>query len=127
MKKNLVVLLVLSILFYSVGSTAQTVPTILVNLNRAKLNWTWTPDAASSPADGFRVKCGQVTGVYTKITELPTPTARTAAIKDVIAGNGNWFCVVAVFNGFGEVASSELPFVAGASPSGSIVVTISVN
>jgi hypothetical protein len=90
------------------------------DLNKAKLTWEWTQGVA--PLDGqvaeFTVKCGQTTGVYTKLTKIVTATVRDANVRDVVGGSGNWFCTVSASNSFGESGNSnEVPFVAGAAPS----------
>lgn len=96
---------------------------ISVDINRAKLSWTWT-QGTGGLASEFRVKCGQTTGVYTRTTIVAYP-ATIANVKDVITGNGNWFCAVTAANSFGESGlSNEVPFVAGAAPSSIPVLTI---
>lgn len=94
---------------------AQTV--IAVDLNKAKLSWDWT-QGAGGMVEEFRVKCGNTSGNYTRVTSLANPAAREVAVRDAIAGSGNWFCVVTAANQFGESGvSNEVPFVAGAAPS----------
>lgn len=91
--------------------------TISVDINRAKIAWDWAQGTGGVPTE-FRVKCGNATGVYTKITVLAGIAVREANVRDVITGSGNWFCAVSVANQFGESAmSNEVPFSAGAAPS----------
>ena len=105
-------------------AAAQSV--VAVDINRAKLRWQWVQGAP--PADGtpdeFRVKCGQASGNYTRTTVVAYPTLEVA-VKTAITGSGNWFCVVTAANQFGESGNSnELPFAAGAVPSGPSSLTI---
>ena len=100
-------------------ATARAQTTISVDMNKAKLRWTWAQGDPQQfgPVEEFRIKCGQVSKTYTKITSVG-PTARELAVSSAIAGSGNWFCVVTAFNAFGESgASNEVPFAAGAAPS----------
>jgi hypothetical protein len=109
--------------FAPVAAFAQSVS---VDINRAKLAWTWTSATGSGAPTEFRVKCGQFPLLYTKTTIVSDPAVREIAIKTVIGGQGNWFCVVSAANSFGESGNSnEVPFVAGAAPSGSIAASIS--
>lgn len=109
--------------FAPVAAFAQSVS---VDINRAKLTWTWTSAVGSGAPTEFRVKCGQFPSLYTKTTIVSDPAVREIAVKAVIGGQGNWFCVVTAANSFGESGNSnEVPFVAGAAPSGSIAASIS--
>lgn len=105
-----------------VATTAQA-QTVQVDINRAKLSWNWSPNVGSDPPTEFRMKCGGVSGIYTKITVVVGATVREMAVKDAISGAGNWFCVVTAANTFGESGgSNEIPFVAGAAPAGKITL-----
>ena len=98
---------------------------VSVDINRATLAWTWTPGAGSGTPTQFLVKCGQVSGQYSRVSTLADPNARSVPVKNVIGGQGNWFCAVSAANTFGESGlSNEVPFVAGAAPSGSLVLSI---
>jgi hypothetical protein len=109
--------------FAPIAAAAQSVS---VDINRAKLAWTWTAATGSGAPSEFRVKCGQSSGSYTKTTIVSDSALRSIDIKTVIGGQGNWFCVVSAANSFGESGNSnEVPFVAGAAPSGSIAASIS--
>ena len=101
-------------------ATAAQAQTVQVDINRATLLWTWTQDPIGGNADEFRVKCGNVSGTYNRTTAVG-PTLREVAIKSAIGGPGNWFCVVAAANAFGESGvSNEVPFAAGAAPVGNL-------
>lgn len=115
MKRLWLIGIVCAVLLGLAASTdAQTI--VSVNINKAKLVWDWTQGTGGT-ADEFRVKCGQTSGTYTKITSV-APTLRELAVSTAIAGNGNWFCVVTAANSFDESGpSSEVPFVAGVGPS----------
>ena len=117
-------LLKLSALVAGLGMASSVqAQSVSVDINRAKLSWTWAQGAGGAATE-FRVKCGQTSGVYTRTTIVAHPTM-SVNVKDAITGNGNWFCVVTAANSFGESgASNEIPFVAGAAPSNSPVLTI---
>ena len=122
--KNLVsaLLVCFAVLVVTAEGRAQS---IAVDINRAKLAWTWTPDATSGTPSEFRMKCGATSGNYTKVTVVADSNAREMAVKDAITGNGNWFCAVSAANQFGESGlSNEVPFVAGAAPSGGLKLTV---
>jgi len=115
--------LVCGALFASGAFTNVQAQSVSVDINRAKLSWTWA-QGTGGLASEFRVKCGQTSGAYTNTTVVPYPTL-TINVKDAITGNGNWFCAVTAANSFGESgASNEVPFVAGAAPSNSPVLSI---
>jgi len=108
-------LLTLFVLTLASSANAQT--SISVNLAKAKLSWAWTQGTGGA-ADGFRVKCGNTTGNYTRITTITNPAARLADVKDIITGSGQWFCIVTAFNQFDESpGTNEVSFFAGAGPS----------
>ena len=93
---------------------AQT--TLAVDINRAMLSWEWTPSTGGAVSE-FRVKCGTVTGSYSKITILADQAARTMPVKNAIAGAGTWFCVATAANPFGESGpTNEVTFDAGVVP-----------
>lgn len=93
---------------------AQT--TLAVDINRAMLSWEWTPSTGGAVSE-FRVKCGTVTGSYSKITILADQAARTMPVKNAIAGAGKWFCVATAANSFGESGpTNEVTFDAGVVP-----------
>jgi len=96
---------------------------ISVDINRAKLQWSWTMLAGSSPIVDFEMRCGQTPKNYTKMTVVG-PTITSMDIKDAITGVGNWFCAVAARNQFGTLVSGEVPFVAGSAPSGTLTLII---
>lgn len=117
MKKFLLALLAASLL--SGPAFAQS---IIVDLNKASLSWSWSQDPSlAGTQDGipteFHVKCGPSSGNYTKTTVVQYPTT-TVAVRTVIQGSGNWFCVVTAANQVGESGNSnEVPFTAGVIPS----------
>ena len=113
-------LLVLLLLLFATAAQAQT--TVVVDLNRALLQWNWTKGTNPGVDDGdvaeFVIKCGNAPLVYNKETVLANPAARSIAVKDAIRGSGDWFCIVTARNQFGESgASNEVPFAAGVKPS----------
>lgn len=110
--RNAIIILAISLLF-AAPLLAQP---IIVDLNRAQLAWQWSKGTGSD-VNEFRVKCGQSSGAYTKVTVYPNPAQRTAQVRDVIAGSGVWYCIVTAANQYGEAASNEVPFDAGAAPS----------
>ena len=98
--------------------------TVSVDINSAKILWTWEQAPESGPVDAFKVYCGPSAGNYTKITDVG-PAAREAPIKSIITGAGNWTCAVRAANTLGESAESNLiNFGAGAGPAGKIAVTL---
>lgn len=98
----------------AVPAAGQTI--IAVDINKAKLYWTWTKGTGGDATE-FRVKYGQATGTYTKTTPVPAP-ATTTALVSAIAGPGQWYCVVTAANEFGESPpSNEIAFRAGQVPS----------
>jgi hypothetical protein len=104
-------------------STDANAQAATVDLNKATINWTFTPGAGSGVQEKFEVRCGQTTGVYTKVTTYAA-SAVSGNIRDVITGSGNWFCVVAAMNTLSEVRSTETPFVAAVGLSGIVTVII---
>lgn len=95
--------------------------TVTVDLNRAVLAWDWTKGIAPSPTTGdverFDVKCGRQAGVYSSVTPLTDPLARSVRISQIVNGTGQWFCVVASVNRYGSAGNSnEISFDAGAVP-----------
>lgn len=95
---------------------------LTVDLSAAKLTWAWT-QGTGAPATEFRMKCGQVSKVYAKTTIIADPLARSALVKDVIGGQGNWFCIVTAANVINATTalesggSNEVNFFAGVAPS----------
>ena len=117
-------LALLAVLAFAAAAEAQTVQ---VDINRATLLWTWTADPDSGPVDEFRLKCGNQSGNYTKITSI-AGTARELAVKSAITGQGNWFCAVTAANAIGESgASNEVNFAAAAGPAGKIGLQLKAN
>ena len=82
------------------------------DLNKARLTWNWIQGAP--PSDGtvseFRVKCGQSSKVYNKLTVIADPAARSVAVRQVIQGSGNWYCVIHAANVAGESGPSNEVF-----------------
>lgn len=111
MKTRLIVLLVL---LTGLPALAQTA--ISVDIDKAQLTWSWVKGTGGDVAE-FRIKCGQASQSYTKVTTLPDPTVRSLAVRTAIAGPGAWFCVVTAANQFGESApTNEVAFQAGTPP-----------
>lgn len=112
---KIILQLIFVFLFAEFASAQTSMP---VNINKAKLSWSWAADAGGGTPDGFKVKCGNTTGNYTRITTITNPAARTVDVKDAITGSGQWFCTVTAFNQFDESAgANEVSFFAGAGPS----------
>lgn len=114
MKRFWIAFVFLATLFASSNAFAQT--SIAVNIDKAKLQWQWD-QGAGAPANGFDVKCGQASGVYTKVTIVTPSTIKEVTVKDTISGPGSWFCAVSAFNEFGDSnLSNEVTFRAGIAP-----------
>ena len=102
-------------LLLSTELAAQTV--ISVDINKARLQWDWTQGTGGA-VDKFNVKCGTTPTTVSKVTTIADPAARSANIRDVITGSGQWYCAVNAENGFGVSGdSNQVPFAAGAAPS----------
>ena len=126
--KRIVGLLFASFVILGAASYAQG-QVVVIDLTRAKLSWVWAPGPGAVVANGFNVKCGTATGTYTRITNVANVATTTVDVKSAIAGNGNWFCVVAphVQTASGPLegaGSNEVNFFAAVAPSGSIVLSI---
>jgi hypothetical protein len=108
------------------------------DIRRGVLNWTWTE--GQDPATQLRLKCrpeGTSVGQYT-FTRTITPVAATGtvALVDLLPSSGKYYCVlvgvaaipsvtpVVMLEG---VASSEYPFAAGVTPSGTGKLSITFN
>lgn len=118
-------LLIAFLLSLSLASVANAQSSITVDLDKAFFSWTWA-DTGATPADGFRVLCGQTSGTYTQASMYPADV-REAPVRDSVTGLGQWFCKVVAFNAVGEGSqSSELVFIAGAVPFGQLTATIVV-
>lgn len=119
--KKILTALILAILLYSSTASAQAAS---VDINKAVLSWTFAPGVGSGIVEKFEVRCGQVTGVYTKITTYAA-TAVAANVRDIITGSGNWFCTVAAMNSIpSEVKGNEVPFGALVGLSGTVTVIV---
>lgn len=114
-------ILALAVLASAVAAHAQ--QSISVNIDQAKFQWNFV-QGTGSPATSFKIKCGTVTGVYSlPVFSVPFPPTIPAGnlytqnVKPVLPGPGNYFCVVASSNQFGDSApSNEIAFSAGAVP-----------
>jgi len=122
--------LIIAILFFLLtGISTATAQVVVVDITRAKLNWTWTPAPNSTPADGFIIHCGAISSVYTKHTVIANPATRVSNIQPVIGGNGNWFCNITVYvqtasGPLESEGSNEINFFAAVAPSGIITISI---
>lgn len=95
--------------------------TVVVDLNKASLAWDWAKGSPPHDGDptGFVAKCGRQAGVYNVQTPINDPTARTAPIRSIVNGQGQWFCVVVAVNRYGPSNdSNQVSFDAGAVPAG---------
>lgn len=75
------------------------------------IQWSWSQ--GSGPAiDGFKVKCGRASGVYTIFITVADPTARSLSVYTATNGRGEWFCTVIAYNSTAEsVDGNEINFV----------------
>ena len=95
--------------------------TVTVDLNKSTLAWNWTKGAPPNDGDvrNFVTRCGRQSGVYSHSTPINDPAARSAPIRSIINGQGQWFCVVRAENAYAPSAdSNEISFDAGAAPAG---------
>lgn len=87
---------------------------IAVDIDRQSLSW--DAPVGGGAVGEYRVKCGSISGNYTKITPVAAP-ATSIPVRDAIDGLGAWFCVVTAANQFGESGpSNEITFEAGMKP-----------
>lgn len=103
--------------------------TIVLDLNKAKFFWDWTKGPLPNAGDpeGFTIKCGMVSGVYSSSTPINDPTARSANLIGVVNGSGVWFCVVGAQNRYGASPNSnEISFDAGVVPAGPVNLRVQV-
>lgn len=117
--KRIIVAIILSLLLSSTANGQAAT----VDINKATINWTFAPTVGSGVIEKWEIRCGQTTGVYTKITSY-SASAVSGNIRDVITGSGNWFCIAVAMNSLSEVKSIETPFVAAAGLSGTVTVII---
>ena len=114
--KRMIILAVFSAVLCALPrvTVAQTV--ISVDITKARLLWTWTQGTGGAATE-FLVKCGAATGIYTAVTRLADPAARSVAVSAVVSGLGPYFCVVSAANQFGQSPNSnEVAFAAGVAP-----------
>lgn len=121
MKSRMLIFPSLAAVFLTVGLFSPTVAqTVTVDLNKAKLSWDWSKGALPNDGDaeGFTMKCGRQTGVYSSATPINDPLARTVPVRSVVNGSGVWFCVIGAQNRYGPSPgnSNEVSFDAGAVP-----------
>lgn len=116
MKKHI---LALAVAIMLLGATVSHGQVVAVDLNRAKIVWTWTPDPSGNTQTEFKVSCGQVSKTYTTVNSVG-PGVRELPVKAAVTGLGNWFCVVQASNQFGAVTSSEIAFAVGVAPAGKL-------
>lgn len=93
--------------------------TVVVDLNKASLAWDWSKGQPPNDGDptSFLAKCGRIAGVYNVQTPINDPAARTISLRQILNGQGQWFCVVAAANRYGTSANSnQVSFDAGAVP-----------
>ena len=108
----------------AVPALAPAQQSVSVDITKATLSWTWTQNGGSAVTE-FHAKCGAATGVYSKTTILSDPATRAHPIQDLIAGPGEWFCVVTAANAFGESGpSNEIHFFAGSRPDGALTLQL---
>lgn len=107
----------LSLVFTALFTAQAAAQTVLsVDITKATLAWAWQ-QGTGSPADGFNVKCGTATGVYSKVNQVKPSSVLEYPVLSAIAGPGTWFCVVTAFNEFGETSpTNEVTFKAGTLP-----------
>ena len=115
--KSLLVMFLALLIFIPSYLYAQTA--IVVDINKAKLVWNWSLGLPPNDgiADGYNVKCGSVSGIYTQVTPLTGNVVKELPVRQAIPGVGTWFCAVTAFNTIGEsVPSNEVTFIAGIIP-----------
>ena len=106
-------ILVLMLLLFPTLAAAQTG----VDLDKANFYWDWTQGTGGAATE-FRIKCGPSVGVYTILTVVQNPAARTFPVRLVIGGAGTYHCVVTAANASGESPpSGDVFFAAGVTPS----------
>jgi hypothetical protein len=89
----------------------------------AKFSWTWTADVDGPPTH-FELSCGKAPGQYT-IHKLVPAAEREMFMRDLIKGNGVYYCAFRGVNDFGTGDwSNEENFQSGARPSSVGVLTI---
>ena len=117
----------LAVILLAGFATHAEAQTLTVDINKAQLSIKYTTGV--TPADGLRVKCGPSTGgPYNRSTDLPI-SATLVPVKQIIGGNGQWFCMTVDFVQTASGAlegkgSNEVNFFAAVAPSGSIVISI---
>lgn len=113
-----IIIVAISLFVAALVSDAAAQTSVSVDLNKAVLSWEWTKGAPPNDGDAteFVIKCGQTSKTYTKLTSV-AGNVRSAPVKDVITGVGDWFCAVSAKNQHGESPNtSEIAFVAGTVP-----------
>lgn len=99
-------------------------PPPTVDLTKAKFVWTWTQEAGG-PVDRWIVRCGHASKSYTILYKLPTPTARTLMVNEVVKEGGQWFCEIAAANDAGvSLPSPEVSFTVGQAPVGRLTFSV---
>lgn len=98
------------------SAAAQPPLTILVDIDRGRLEWEWS-QGTMGPADGFRTECTNAQG-RTVVADVADPNARTMPLSRAIDSVGTWTCVAKAYNAFGvSDPSNSVTFEAGRRPS----------
>src|SRR5262245_7322527 len=105
------------VLLLAIQADAQ-VTSLIVDIDKAVLSWNWS-QGTGGMAESFDVKCGTTSKVYSQITNLASPSARSIPVRQAITGSGLWYCTVEAVNKYGRSgdAPEATPFDAGAKPS----------
>lgn len=96
-------------------AAAQSPTTILIDIERGRLEWEWT-QGSGGPAESFRIECTDDQG-RTVTTDIADPTARMIPLARAIDRVGTWTCVARAANAFGlSDPSPSVTFQAGRRP-----------
>jgi fibronectin type 3 domain-containing protein len=87
-----------------VAPTGTTLPGAS-DFSRDVIAWSWTQEAGS-PADGYHVKCGNTTLARTYTWTVVGPSIVQAYVKNIVPGQGVWYCAVTAYNAGGDSAES---------------------
>lgn len=104
-----------TLLLAATVASAQSPTTILVDVDRGRLEWEWS-QGTGGPADGFRTECTNAQG-HVVSADLADPNARTMPLSRAIDSVGTWTCVARAYNAFGvSDPSPSVTFEAGRRP-----------
>lgn len=107
------------LLLVTIEAKAQAV----IDINKATISWTFTPNPNSGVIDKYEARCGPSTNNYSKITQYAA-TATAGLVRDMITGSGRWYCAIFAMNALSEVKSNEIPFDAAVGLSGTLTAIL---